>query len=85
MTKNKEVFTPPYPATHANKVDRFKRFFLGLHSWIHTLYEKSYVMKLGEVRLPRLNMFIANEKSLVNKILLDRGKEFPKHKVQHDM
>ena len=26
-----------------------------------------------------------NEKSLVNKILLDRGKEFPKHKVQHDM
>ena len=39
--KNKEVFTPPYPATHANKVDRFKRFFLGLHSWIHTLYEKA--------------------------------------------
>ena len=85
MTDNKEIFTPPYPAAHANKIARFKRFFLGLHSWIHTLYEKSYVMKLGEVRLPRLNMFIANEKSLINKILLDRDKVFPKHKVQHEM
>lgn len=85
MTDNKEIFTPPYPSAHANKIARFKRFFLGLDSWIHTLYEKSYVMKLGEVHLPKLNMFIANEKSLVNKVLLDRDQNFPKHKVQHDM
>ena len=85
MTQKNKFFIPPYPQPHANKIDRFKRFFIGLSSWIHTLYEKSYVMKLGEVHLPRLRMFIANEKDLAHRILMDREGKFPKHKVQHDM
>ena len=80
-----EKFIPPYPKPHKNKIDRLKRFFIGMGSWIHTLYEKSYTMKLGEVRLPKLNIFIANEKELVNEILIDREKIYPKHYVQHEM
>jgi cytochrome P450 len=85
MMQNSEKFTPPYPKPHKNKIDRLKRFFIGMGSWIHTLYEKSYAMKLGEVRLPKLNMFLVNEKSLLNQVLLDRDKQFPKHDVQHEM
>lgn len=78
-------FTPPFPKPNKNKLDHFKRFFAGLGSWIHTLYEKSYTMKLGEVSLPKLKMFLANEKELTHQILLDREKKFPKHYVQHEM
>ncbi|MEM6603391.1 MAG: cytochrome P450 [Pseudomonadota bacterium] len=80
-----EKFIPPYPRPHKNKADQLKRFFLGLSSWIHTLYEKSYHMKLGEVRLPRLNIFTVNEKDLVHEVLTDREGHFPKHYVQHEM
>ena len=83
--KAEEKFTPPYPAPHKNKIDRFKRLFHGMHSWIHTLYEKSYTMKAGEVKLPKLRMVIVNEKEAANAVMNDRSGKFPKHRVQHEM
>ena len=41
------LFTPPYPVPHKSKASLFKRFLTGWNSWIHTLFEKSYGMKLG--------------------------------------
>ena len=73
-----EIFTPPYPRPPRNKRGLVKRFLRGWHSWIHVLFDKSYTMKMGEIRLPGRTMYIANELPLVDRILRG-GTAFPKH------
>lgn len=72
------LFTPPFPQPTRNKRTMMRRFFIGWHSWIHVLFEKSYTMKMGEVRGRGQTMYIANELALVDRILKG-GTEFPKH------
>ncbi|WP_311268886.1 cytochrome P450 [Sphingobium sp. WCS2017Hpa-17] len=72
------LFTPPFPQPTRNKRTMMQRFFIGWHSWIHVLFEKSYTMKMGEVRGRGQTMYIANELVLVDRILKG-GTEFPKH------
>ncbi|MDO7834157.1 cytochrome P450 [Sphingobium sp. HBC34] len=72
------LFTPPFPQPTRNKRTMMRRFFIGWHSWIHVLFEKSYTMKMGEVRGRGQTMYIANELVLVDRILKG-GTEFPKH------
>ena len=69
---------PPFPDPHPKKSSLVARFFRGWHSWIHVLFDKSYTMKMGEIRLPSFTMYIANELPLVRRIM-DGAKEFPKH------
>lgn len=76
----KPRFVPPYPAPHGTKLSLFKRFLRGWNSWIHMLFEKSYTMKLGEVRTPALDFYIANELPLVERIMVDEWRDFPKHR-----
>lgn len=77
-------FTPPYPKPHRSKLSRLARFHVGWGSWIHTLYEKSYRMKMGEVRLPGVDFFIPNEVGLVERIM-DEPANFPKHRMLHEV
>ncbi|HEX7872981.1 MAG TPA: cytochrome P450 [Sphingobium sp.] len=77
-------FTPPYPVPHKSKASLFKRFLTGWTSWIHTLFERSYTMKMGEVHLPRLDFYIANELSIVEQVMTDATREFPKHRFLSD-
>jgi cytochrome P450 len=79
IQKVKKVFTPLYPIPHKTKNSLLKRFFTGQISWLHTLFEKSYTMKMGEIKLPKLDFFIVNETSLVKKIMVDDVAQFPKH------
>lgn len=81
----KEHFTPPYPIPHKTKHSLLKRFFTGQISWLHTLFEKSYTMKMGEIKLPKLDFFIVNETSLVKRILVDEMKKFPKHQLLEEL
>lgn len=74
-----ELFTPPYPIPHKSKSSLFKRFLTGWDSWIHTLFEKSYTMKLGDIRLPKLDFFIANDPPIVDEVMEDREGIYPKH------
>ena len=71
-------FVPPFPDPHPKKSSLFRRFVRGWNSWIHVLFAKSYTMKMGEIRTPGLHMYIANELSLVKRIMSD-WREFPKH------
>lgn len=79
------LFTPPYPIPHKSKTSLLKRFVTGWESWIHTLFERSYTMKMGEIRLPKLDFFIANELSIVDRVMDDREKVFPKHSFLNDL
>lgn len=76
---SKPPFIPPFPQPTRNKRTMMRRFFIGWHSWIHVLFEKSYTMKMGEVRGRGQTMYIANELPLVDRILKG-GTEFPKHR-----
>jgi cytochrome P450 len=73
-----DLFTPPYPQPPKSKAGLVKRFLRGWHSWIHVLFDKSYTMKMGEIRTPGRTMYIANELSLVDQILRG-GTAYPKH------
>jgi cytochrome P450 len=73
-----DLFTPPYPRPPRSKRGLVKRFLRGWHSWIHVLFDKSYTMKMGEIRLPGRTMYIANELPLVDTILRG-GTAYPKH------
>jgi len=79
------LFTPPYPVPHKSKASLFKRFLTGWNSWIHTLFDRSYTMQMGEIRLPRLDFFIANDLSVVDRVMDDREKVFPKHRFQNEL
>ncbi len=79
-----EHFVPPYPKPHRSKLGRLARFGVGWGSWIHTLYEKSYRMKMGEVKLPGMHFFLPNEVSLVAQVM-DDPKQFPKHAFLHEI
>lgn len=76
-------FIPPYPKPHRSKLTWLPRFIAGWGSWIDTLYERSYTMKMGEVKLPGLNYYIANDLTLVEEIL-DHPLQYPKHEFLHE-
>lgn len=79
------MFTPPYPVPQRSKAKAFKRFLTSWNSWIHVLFEKSYTMKMGEVRLPKLDFFIANDLSIVDEVMDDRQRTYPKHEFLQEL
>ena len=72
-------FTPPYPQPHRSKSGFLTRFVRGWRSWLDVLFEKSYTMKLGEVHIPALSFYVANELPLVRRVLEEEVADFPKH------
>ncbi|MBK5264080.1 MAG: cytochrome P450 [Alphaproteobacteria bacterium] len=76
------MLIPPYPVPHRNKAQLLKRFLTGWKSSIHTLFEKSYTMKMGEIHFPKLDFFIANELSIVEEVMNDGQHAYPKHALQ---
>lgn len=72
-------FTPPYPVPHRNRSGFLSRFVRGWRSWLDVLFEKSYTMKLGEVHIPSLSFYVANELPLVRRVLEEEVASFPKH------
>lgn len=73
------MFTPPFPAPLKSKAKAVRRFFSSSKSWIHVLFEKSYTMKMGEVHVPRLDVYMPNELALVDEVMNDRDRIYPKH------
>jgi cytochrome P450 len=72
-------FTPPYPLPHRSKSGYLTRFVRGWRSWLDVFFEKSYTMKLGEVHIPALSFYVANELPLVRRVLEEEVANFPKH------
>ena len=72
-------FTPPYPVPHRAKSGLLARFLRGWRSWLDVFFEKSYTMRLGEVHIPALSFYVANELPLVRRVLEEDVADFPKH------
>lgn len=72
-------FCPVYPKPLKNKASIFWTFFGKRRSWLDGLYERSYHMKMGEVHLPGLDLYMVNEPKLVRQVLVEKVDAFPKH------
>jgi cytochrome P450 len=75
---------PHYPPSVKNKISQWSTFFNKSNSWLDSLYEKSYTMKMGTVKLPGITLYIPNEPLLIRKIMIDEVKDFPKHPLLHE-
>lgn len=72
-------FCPVYPKPLKSKASMFLMFFGKRRSWLDGLYERSYGMKMGEIRLPGLELYMVNEPPLVRRVLVEQWTKFPKH------
>ena len=71
-------FCPAYPSPRKSRISGLMMFFSARHSWLDTLYERSYKMQMGEVHLPGLDMYMVNEPALVRRLMTDDYASFPK-------
>ncbi len=53
-------------------------FLSARHSWLDALYERSYRMRMGEVHLPGLDIYMVNQPEGVRQVMEDSGANFPK-------
>lgn len=78
-------FTPPYPKPHKTKSSFLTRFIRGWHNWLEVLFERSYSMKMGRVRVFGFDTFMVNDPKWVSKILVEQPEKFPKHHMMHQL
>jgi cytochrome P450 len=79
-----ERFCPHYPQPQAQRPSAWRMFFSKRRSWLDSLYERSYHMKMGEVHLPGVDLYMVNEPALVRRVLVDEASAFPKHTMLGD-
>lgn len=72
---------PFFPPPLKNKASLFFTFFKKRRSWLDGLYERSYRMQMGRVKMPGLDLHVINQPDLVHRVLVDEVKEFPKNQL----
>jgi len=76
---------PVRPEPLKNKASLFFTFFVKRNSWLSGLFERSYVMKTGRVKLPGIEIVIASELPLVKKIMVTEVDKYPKNHLLHKL
>jgi len=74
-------FCPVYPKPKTSRASLLWMFFRKRRSWLDGLFERSYRMKMGQVLLPGLDVYMVNQPELVRRILVTEAEKFPKHKL----
>ena len=74
-------FCPAYPKPHPEKASKLRMFWHARRSWMDALYERSYRMQMGEVRLPGLDLYMVNEPGLVRRVMVEQAEDFPKSEL----
>jgi len=74
-------FCPVHPRPLKTKASFFWLYLLKRRSWLDGLFERSYRMKMGEVHLPGLDLYMVNEPKLWKQVLVDEAADFPKHEL----
>jgi cytochrome P450 len=72
-------FCPHYPPPTAKRPPWWRLYLGKRRSWLDSLYERSYVMKMGELHLPGIDLYMVNEPALVRRVMVDEASAFPKH------
>lgn len=77
-------FCPHYPPPAANRPSAWRMYFSKRRSWLDGLYDRSYRMKMGEVHLPGVDLYMVNEPTLVRQVMVEGAARFPKHEALGD-
>ena len=70
---------PPWPKPKPYTANIFKRLFRVRNSWLGFLNEWDFRIKLGELNILGLPVFLVNDANLVRRVLVDEVDDFPKH------
>lgn len=76
---------PVFPKPLKTKASLLKKFFGNRHSLLDVLYDRSYQMKMGEMKLPGAHMYMVNQPDLVQRIMVGEYEKFPKHPLQGEI
>jgi len=76
---------PVFPKPLKNKASLLFMFFRKRRSWLDGLYDRSYRMKMGQIKLPGLELFMVNQPELVKQVMIDEVESFPKHRMLGDI
>jgi len=71
-------FCPAYPKPRRSKASALLMFFSARRSWLDALYERSYRMRMGEVHLPGMDLYMVNDPPLVRRVMSEEASAFPK-------
>lgn len=76
---------PFFPKPYKNKASTFLTFLLKRRSWLDGLYERSYKMQTGYVKMPNFDLYVINDTKEVKRMMVDEVKEFPKSAFLHEL
>ena len=68
---------PFHPKPYKNKASTLLTFLLKRRSWLDGLYERSYEMQTGYVKMPNFDLYVINDPKEVKRIMVDEVREFP--------
>lgn len=76
---------PFHPKPYKNKASTLTTFLLKRRSWLDGLYERSYKMMMGRVKMPGFDLYVVNDPKEVRKIMVDEVRTFPKSQLLHEL
>lgn len=76
---------PFFPKPYKNKASTLLTFLLKRRSWLDGLYERSYKMQTGYVKMPNFDLYVINDTKEVKRMMIDEVKEFPKSAFLHEL
>ncbi len=76
---------PFHPSSIKSKMGLISTFLFKCRSWLDGLYERSYKMSVGHIKMPNLDLYVINDPKEVKRIMIDEVKEFPKSDFLHEL
>jgi len=76
---------PYFPKPTEKKASLLTTLLKKRRSWLDDLYYRSYEMKMGQVNMPGLDLYVVNDIDVVQRVLVDEVKLFPKSKMLEDV
>ncbi|EIY3538002.1 cytochrome P450 [Campylobacter jejuni] len=76
---------PFFPKPYKNKASTLLTFLLKRRSWLDGLYERSYKMQTGYVKMPNFDLYVINDTKEVKRMMIDEVREFPKSVFLHEL
>ncbi|EAL4379068.1 cytochrome P450 [Campylobacter jejuni] len=76
---------PFFPKPYKNKASTLLTFLLKRRSWLDGLYERSYKMQTGYVKMPNFDLYVINDAKEVKRMMVDEVREFPKSAFLHEL
>lgn len=77
--------SPAFPPPMKGKAGLLKLFFKKSRSWMDGLYDRSYGMKMGEIKMPGMHLYMVNQPDLVQRIMVEDVRDYPKHHMMGDI